>query len=153
MNKYWYILLILVTISCDDALFDPGNVITKNIEVEDFSKIYIEDIFDIYLIQDSVCKIEVKAGSNLIPNLEFKVDEENKLTISDNNSARWSSNYDKIELYISVDTLRYLRLNAPSKVVTQNTLITPELILLSIADFAEYRHQSTEKRRPQVSMG
>lgn len=138
MKKYLYILLILVSMSCDDAFFNAGNVITKNIEIEKFSKIYIEDIFEIYLIQDTVCKIEVKGGSNLIPNLEFNVDEDKILTINDNNSADWSRNYDKIELFISVDTLRYLKLTAPSKVVTQNTLITPELILLSIDDYAEF---------------
>lgn len=138
MRKYLYILLILVSVSCDDALFNSGDIITKNIEIEKFSKIYIEDIFEIYLIQDSVCRIEAKGGSNLIPNLEFSVDEDKILTIKDNNSANWSRNYDKIELYISVDTLRYMRLNAPSKVVTQNTLITPELVLLSIDDYAEY---------------
>lgn len=138
MRKYLYILLILVSVSCDDALFDAGSVITKNIEIEKFSRIYIEDIFEIYLIQDTVCKIEAKGGSNLIPNLEFNVDENKILSIKDNNSADWSRNYDKIELYISVDTLKYLRLNAPSKVVTQNTLITPELVLLSIDDYAEY---------------
>lgn len=138
MKKYLSIVFILFIVSCDDALFDAGNLITKNIEIEKFSKIYIEDIFEIYLIQDTICKIEAKGGSNLIPNLEFNVDEDKILTISNNNTARWSRNYDKIELYISVDTLRYLKLNAPSKVITQNTLITPGLILLSIDDFAEY---------------
>lgn len=138
MRKYIYILFILITISCDDALFNAGNIITKNIEIEKFNKIYIEDIFEVFLIQDTICKIEAKGGSNLIPNLEFNVDADKILTIKDNNSADWTRNYDKIELYISVDTLRYLKLNAPSKVITQNTLITPELILLSIDDFAEY---------------
>ena len=132
-----YIFLLFLLFSCDDALFDAGSIITKNIEISDFDEIYVEDIFEIYLIQDTVCKIEVKGGSNVIPNLEFNIDENKKLTINDNNSVRWSRNYDKIELYISVDTLRFLRLSAPSNIVSQNTLITPELKIFSIADFAE----------------
>jgi hypothetical protein len=36
-----------------------------------------------------------------------------------------------------LDTLRFLELNAPSKIVSQNTLITPELKIYSITDFAE----------------
>ena len=137
MKNYLFILLIILITSCDDALFNAGSIITKNIEISDFDEIYVNDIFEIYLIQDTVCKIEVKGGSNLIPNLEFNVDENKNLTINDNNSARWSRDYEKIELYISVDTLRYLRLNAPSKIVSQNTLITPELKIFSITDFAE----------------
>ncbi len=139
MKNYLFILLIFLITSCDDALFNTGSIITKNIEISDFDEIYVEDIFEIYLIQDTVCKIEVKGGSNVIPNLEFNVDEDKKLTINDNNSARWSRDYDKIKLYISVDTLRFLRLSAPSKVVSQNTLITPELKIFSIADFAEIK--------------
>ncbi len=137
MKNYLFILFIFLITSCDNALFNTGSIITKNIEILDFDEIYVEDIFEIYLIQDTVCKIEVKGGSNVIPNLEFNVDEDKKLTINDNNSARWSRDYDKIKLYISVDTLRFLELNAPSKIVSQNTLITPELKIFSIADFAE----------------
>lgn len=137
VKKYLYILLILFTISCDDTLFNAGETVTKNIEISYFDKIYVEDIFDIHLIQDTVCKIEVKAGRNLIPNLEFTVDEDKNLTINNNNTARWSRDYDKIELYISADTLWWLQLNAPSKITCQNTLITPELKILSLDDYAE----------------
>jgi len=137
VKKYLYILLFLSAISCDDALFNSGDIITKNIEITDFNEIYIEDIFDIYLIQDSVCKIEAKGGSNLLSNLEFNVDTEKKLSIKDNNTANWSRNYDKIELYISVDTLQWFELRAPCKVVCQNTLITPQIHILSIDDYAD----------------
>ena len=137
MKKIIYIILLFFLFSCDDALFNEGSVITKNIEISDFKEIYVNDIFEIYLIQDTICKIEVIAGSNLIPNLEFNVDADKKLTINDNNSARWSRDYNKTELYISVDTLRFLKLNAPSNVISHNTLITPELKIYSITDFAE----------------
>lgn len=137
MKNLIYILFLLLVFSCDEAFLNSGDVILKNIEIEEFNELYIKDIFEVFLIQDSVCKIEVKAGSNLIPNLEFNVDENNILTIYDNNSANWSRDYEKIKLYISVDSLRFLRLDAPSKVVTQNKLITPELKVMSITDFSE----------------
>lgn len=133
-----YILFMLLISSCDDTLFNEGEVITKEIKVDDFDEIYVEDIFDIYLIQDTVCSIKAKGGSNLISNLTFNVDDDKILSIDNNNSVRWSRDYDKIELYISVDTLWFLRLNAPSKVITLDTLKTPELKIFSITDFAEY---------------
>ena len=128
---------MLLLFSCDDTLFNAGSTITKSIEIDDFDEIYVADIFEIFLIQDTICKIEVKAGTNLIPNLKFNVDEDKKLTINNENSGRWSRSYDKIELYISVDTLQLLWLDAPSKIVSQNLLITPELKIYSIDDFAE----------------
>lgn len=137
MKRTIYILFLLILFSCNDALFNEGSIITQNIDINDFDEIYVEDIFEIYLIQDTICKIEAKGGSNLLPNLIFNVDVNKRLTISNNNSANWSRDYNKIELYISVDTLKYLRINEPSQVISKNTLITPELTLLSIADFAE----------------
>ncbi|PLX23422.1 MAG: hypothetical protein C0597_01060 [Marinilabiliales bacterium] len=138
MNKLIYILLILAITSCDEALFNAGDIETKSIEVSSFKEIYIDDIFEVYLIQDTTCNIEAKGGNNLLSDLEFTVDEEKKLTISDNNSARWSRDYNKIELYISVDTLNYLRLNAPCNVISVNTLTTLNFKIWSITDFAEF---------------
>jgi hypothetical protein len=89
MKKTIYIILLFFLFSCNDALFNAGSIITKNIEISDFDEIYVEDIFEIFLIQDTVCKIEAKGGSNLLPNLEFNINENKKLTINDNNSARW----------------------------------------------------------------
>jgi len=138
MRYIIYILILLQISSCDDTLFNEGDITTKEIIVNDFDEIYVEDIFDIYLIQDTVCSIKAKGGSNLISNLTFKVDDDKILSIDNNNSNRWSRSYDKIELYISVDTLWFLRLNAPSRVVSLDTLVTPELKIFSITDFAEY---------------
>lgn len=137
MSRYFYILFLIVLFSCDDTLFNSGNTESKEIKISNFKEIYVDDIFEIYLIQDDSCKIKAIGGSNLLPNLEFQV-KDKKLTISDDNAARWSRDYDKIELYISVDTLNYLRLNAPCKVVSQNTLTTQNFTIWSITDFAEY---------------
>lgn len=138
MKNFIYIIFILLTISCNDILFNSGDTITKEIEIEYFKEVYIEDIFDVFLIQDTICSIKVKGGSNLISNLEFNVDSDRKLTVSDNSSASWSRSYDKIEFYITVDTLDFLRLNAPCKVISQNYLTTPNFKIWSITDYAEF---------------
>ena len=72
MKNIVYILFLFIFFSCDDALFDKGPVVTKQIETDDFREIYVEDIFDIYLLQDTVCKISVKGGSNVISNIHFE---------------------------------------------------------------------------------
>jgi len=137
MKNIVYILFLFIFFSCDDALFDKGPVVTKQIETDDFREIYVEDIFDIYLLQDTMCKISVKGGSNVISNIHFEVDADGKLTISDSNTNRWSRDYERSELYISVDTLYFLRLNQPSYVYCVDTLITPELKIFSIADYTD----------------
>ena len=140
LNLKGYSLLFVMSVvilSCNDSLFNSGDTITKNIEIEYFKEIYVNDIFDIYLMQDTVCKISVNGGSNLIPNIEFKVDMDKKLYIDNLNNARWSREYEKIKLYISVDSLKFLRLNSPSNVQCIDTLKTAELKVFSIADYAD----------------
>lgn len=133
MRKYIYILFLLSIISCDES----SDIISKNIEVSDFNQICINDIFDVNLIQDSVCKIEIIAESNLIPELKFEVDENKILIITNNNTVRWANNYNKPILNISIDTLWFITVNSPSKIVSQNTIETPELKIMSTAEYSD----------------
>ncbi len=133
MKKYIYIIFFFLTLSCDD----PSDIITKNIEIRNFNQIYVNDIFDINIIQDSTCKIEIIAESNLIPKLKFSVDENRILHLNNDNSSRWADNYITPILNISIDTLRYITLNTPSKIGSQNTLLTHELIIVSKAEYSD----------------
>jgi len=133
MRKYIYILFLLFIISCDES----SDIISKNIEISDFDQMYVEDIFSINLIQDTVCKIEIIAESNLIPELKFDVDENKILHISNDNTARWADNYNRPMLNISVDTLWFIRLESPSKIVSLNTLLTPELKIMSSTEYSD----------------
>lgn len=123
--------------SCNEAIFDPGNIQSKEIETRSFKNIEINDIFTLYLYQDTTQKIIVKGGSNLIPNLTFNVDQYGTLKINDLNTARWSRDYEKIELHITVDTLHFLTLNAPVALTCIDTIITKELKVFSITDYAD----------------
>ena len=120
-------------VSCDES----SDIITKNIEISNFDQMYVNDIFDINLIQDSVCKIEIIAESNLIPKLNFTIDENKILHISNDNTANWIDNYNKPILNISVDTLWFITVNSPSKIISQNTLLTPELKIISSAEYSD----------------
>ncbi|HSH51694.1 MAG TPA: DUF2807 domain-containing protein [Bacteroidales bacterium] len=137
MKKIVFLIPIFIFYSCTESLFNSGEIITREIKIQEFHNIEINDIFEAYIYQDTIREIIVKGGSNLIPNLTFHVNQEKTLIIDDSNSARWSRDYDKIELHITVDTLHFLTLNAPAKVECIDTIKTPELKIFSIADYAE----------------
>ena len=138
INKIVFLIPIIVFLtSCNEAIFDKGNIQLKEIETRSFKNIEINDIFTLYLYQDTTQKIVVKGGSNLIPNLTFDVDRNGTLKITDLNTARWSRDYEKIELHITVDTLHFLTLNAPVALTCIDTIITKELIVFSITDYAD----------------
>jgi len=137
MKKLVYLIPILFLFCCNDSLFNQGQVITREIKTQSFHNIKVNDIFEVYLYQDTIQKIIVKGGSNLIPNLTFEVNQEKTLIIDNLNNARWSRDYDRIELHITVDTLRFITLNSPSDIKCMDTLKTKELQIFSIADYSE----------------
>ncbi|MGM0408421.1 MAG: GIN domain-containing protein [Bacteroidota bacterium] len=136
MKKIVFLIPILILFSCDDNLFNEGEIINQEVKTDDFHQIEINDIFDVYFYQGTNNKINVRGGSNLIPNIKCKVDN-GQLTIDDQNTARWSRDYEKIQLHITVDSLRLLTLNAPSSIICVDTIKTPELKIFSIADYAD----------------
>ncbi|MFP4025270.1 MAG: GIN domain-containing protein [Thiohalospira sp.] len=137
MNKIVFLIPFLILLSCNDSLFNKGEIITQEIKTNKFNRIEINDIFNVYFYQDTTQKIVAKCGSNLVSDLTFDVNDEGTLAINNLNSARWSRDYEKIELYITVDSLRFITLNAPSNIVCIDTLKTPELKIFSISDYAD----------------
>ena len=135
MRKYLIILLVILT-SCNDALFDEGDIVSKNYDLDEFNEIYINDVFDIFLIQDTICKLKIEGGSNLVPNINFKVTD-NILSIENDNNANWSRNYERIKLYISLKDIKFLKINESVNIKTIDTLTIPELNIHSINDYSD----------------
>jgi hypothetical protein len=136
-----YILIIigiLFIYSCDDQWFSSGEIIQQEFEIDSFTTLFIEDNFDIYLIQDTICKVVVEAGKNLIPNIDLSHDADHTLTISNNNQNDWLKDYDRIKLYISIIELKYLKVNACCKVESTDTLETIELQAFSLDEYSDF---------------
>jgi len=131
-----FIFAIFTISSCDDALFNSGDIITKTYELEDFNEIYIEDIFDVFLVQDTICKLELEGGSNLLPNIDFNVTN-NKFHISNTNSASWSRNYERIKIYITLKNITFLKVDESANVSCIDTLFLPKLTVHAINDYSD----------------
>ena len=135
MRKFLFIILVFLS-SCNDALFDAGDIITKEFVLDEFNEIYINDVFDVFLIQDTICKLKLEGGSNLIPNINFNIID-NKLSIKNDNNANWSRNYERIKLYISLKDIKFLKIDESVNIKTIDTLTIPELNIHSINDYSD----------------
>jgi len=137
IKKYLLFIIVIFTISsCDDALFNSGNIITKTYELKNFNEIYIEDIFDVFLIQDTICALKLEGGSNLLPNIDFNVTD-NKFHISNTNGASWSRNYERIKVYISLKDITFLKVDESANVSCSDTLFLPKLTVHAINDYSD----------------
>lgn len=93
-------LLLLYMTSCNKALFDAGETVTKEIRIDSvFSSIDIENIFDITLVNDTVNKVLVTCGENLQPYVSIRVN--NGILYFDHSvKQNWSRSYQKIKLEV-----------------------------------------------------
>ena len=109
--------------NCFDCLKSTGKIITEDRKPGDFNSIEIHGIFNVYITQDSVCRISIEGGKNLLPKITTECNH-NTLIIENNNYCNWVRSFDKeINVYISVSTLEELDLYAYNEVFSTNTLI------------------------------
>jgi hypothetical protein len=126
--------LFLIIISCGkDEYPKSAGVPSREIRnLEAFKTINIYDCFNVYLKTDTINKIEIEAGSKLIPNIETSI-KDGVLTIKDLNKFRFLKGYAEMNLYISVDTLSWVTVNDASKLYSMDTLKVQDLAVLFVS--------------------
>lgn len=99
--KYLFPILILLLLSCkkteDRNCFKTvGGLTTKEIALEDFDKLYMGPHLKYVLIQDTVSKVVLVGGKNLLNFIEVRVDEDKRLNIRNINKCNFLRDYDKV---------------------------------------------------------
>ncbi|MEA3316482.1 MAG: head GIN domain-containing protein [Bacteroidota bacterium] len=136
MYKIRFLLFAFLFVSCENIFFgDDENVFVEK-NVSDFNTIIVNDIFDIKLTQDTINRIFIEGAENIVANIKVFV-KNDSLYIENNTDFRWTGNYDRVMVNISVKDLQNLRLNAPSDVVSTNNIKGHYLNVKAIAEMSE----------------
>ncbi len=120
-------LLILISAGCDkesapDFLQTTGEMSKEEREIENFTEIELFDKINLYLFQDTINKLTVEAGKNLIPEIITEV-KEGKLTIKNTNKYNFLRSYKKeINVFVSCKNLQQLSYKGAGNISSQNRL-------------------------------
>ncbi len=96
-----------------------------------FSKIVLHDNINLVLKQDTVEKITVEGGKNLLPQIATTINQ-NTLTIENKASCNWLRRPgEKITVYASVKHLEQVDYNGSGNITSTNTLTSPRLFFYS----------------------
>jgi hypothetical protein len=103
--KYYLSLLLLLAMFCckDDSncLKSTGKIITESRNLPPFNVIFVHDNLDLIFTSDTVQKVEIEAGKNIMDGISTEVIN-GSLYIKNNNKCNWARSYDKkIKVYIS----------------------------------------------------
>jgi hypothetical protein len=118
--KIWNIFFVgILLVGCKDdsnCLKSTGEIIKEQRILPYFSVIDIHDNIDLILSNDSLQKIEVEAGKNIIDNIKTEV-VNYQLVIKNTNKCNWLRSYDKkIKVYVSQPALVELYNNSYGKI-------------------------------------
>jgi len=127
------VCLIICLSSCEKR---SGDIVIEEREVAGFKAIEVNDIFNIFIQQDTVHSLLLEGGENLLPNIITRV-ENGTLKIDNENTQRWSRDYDRVNVRLTVDTLNLMDLQEPSYIVTLDTLCGDYISIFAIAGMNE----------------
>lgn len=94
-----------------------------------FDSLEVNDFVNLFISQDSVYKIVVEAGKNIIGGIETTV-ENRQLVIRNTNSCNWVRNYNKpINVYIYIPKIWKIFYKSSGNITSLNTMKTDSLKL------------------------
>ena len=141
--RFLFLSLVCLNISCSkdrlcNCFYKSGKTERKEIVLEEFNEIHINNIFNVYISQDTTNKIIIEGGKNLISNIKANVD--NKiLEISDKNKCNFLRNYETRNLYISVKpyNLKRIAIYGEVNLYSTDTINSDEIEIVVFSGIAQ----------------
>ena len=114
--------LLLGLFSCKksgtDCLTSTGKIVREVRNVDDFDSIDMGDKVNLILSEDSVMKVEVEAGQNLLNGIDTKVID-HQLVIRNNTICDWVRSYKiPVNVYVSVNNIKKIFYNSSGNITT-----------------------------------
>lgn len=136
MNKVLIFLFFALSIfSCqkaNDCFKSSGKEIIIEHSLADFDTIYVNNVFNVELFQDTINKLSIKGKEAFVKSTNFKI-ENNSLILNNNHKCKFAKPKDKdITISIHVKQISRIVLGAASKIISKNTLTNPNEIGLII---------------------
>ncbi|MFH1160617.1 MAG: head GIN domain-containing protein [bacterium] len=112
-----------------DCLNSTGEITTEERTISPFDSIEINDYVNVFISHDSVTKVTVQAGKNILPGISTEV-KNRQLVIHNNNTCNWIRSYNNpINVYISTPDLWKIYYNSSGNLTSLNKLSYDSLML------------------------
>jgi len=105
-----------------DCLNSTGETTTEERMIPSFDSIEINDYVNVFISHDSVAKVIVRAGKNILPGITTEV-KNRQLVIRNINTCNWVRSYQNpINVYVSTPDLWKIYYNSSGNLSSMNTL-------------------------------
>ncbi len=127
VSLFIIIVLLSFLLSCNkenrfDCIKSTGKIINSERQLNDFKELEIDDVFNVFITQDTINKIIIEGGENLLPLIITEV-KDKKLFIKNNNKCNWVRSYKKeLNIFLYTQSLEHIILYGESKIISIDTL-------------------------------
>lgn len=127
MKKSYIIILSFILLnSCQkakDCFSNSGKEIVIEQELANFDSLYVNDVFEVKLIQDTINSISIKGHEKFVNSTIFNI-EDNTLILENEHKCKFAKpKSNAIYIDIHVKEISFIRLNGSSKVFSKTELI------------------------------
>lgn len=137
IKNYIYFIALFIATSCiDDALFDGGEVVSKTIDLADYSAIEVESTFEIELLNDTVNRVVVSCGENLQPYIKVEVVND-ILYLKHEIKNNWSRKYERVKLQLHTKPFNRIYVYKPAKIYTTQVFEAPTFVYVDFMKYSE----------------
>ncbi|WP_025741130.1 head GIN domain-containing protein [Aquimarina pacifica] len=140
MHKVIYVILILFVFGCDsenaaDCFQRTGNVVQKEVEVPDFTRILVNSNVALVLRQGETTSVRIETGDNLLNEVTAVV-EGDQLVLSDTNDCTFFRAINQTKIFVTSPNITEIR-SATQFDISSDGLLTYPSLLLQSEDFTE----------------
>ncbi|WP_298513782.1 head GIN domain-containing protein [uncultured Kordia sp.] len=135
MKKLYFILVLMICISCDkedvhDCFQTSGSIISETVRVADFSMIEVGEDITLVVKEGMSQEVIIETGINLINDVEAKVVGET-LFLSDNNNCNYFRDFGITTIYITAPNITKIHSKTQFEIRSDGILTFPSLELIS----------------------
>lgn len=119
-----------------DCIKRTGDIVTETRELPAFDRILLEDNVNVYITQDSIQKVTVEAGDNLVDMIETEV-VNGEIRITNKNRCNWARSYKpQIYVHLHMPEIKWIVSDGVGFIKSTNTITTPvfDYRLISLGD-------------------
>jgi hypothetical protein len=135
-----FIIILFIIYSCEkessNCLYNKGNVVKQEILLEDFNCVAVMDIFNVILIQDTLHKVVIEAGENILRHVETII-KDDTLIAQHSIRCNWFRDYEKINLYVYFCRLKHIVTYSPVKIISTDTIKCNHLEYFALGEIGE----------------
>ncbi|WP_378182354.1 head GIN domain-containing protein [Aquimarina sp. SS2-1] len=140
MKKITLVVISLLLVACDtenaiDCFQRTGDIVRKEIEVSDFTRILVNPGVELILKEEQETSVIIETGDNLLDEVSAVV-EGNRLILTNTNDCNFVRDFNQTKIFVTAPNITEIRSETQFDISSDGVLRYPSLRLL-IEDFNE----------------